>query len=336
MAQPAQVEELHGICRECTSVPVDDLVRNEKSWGSITFEESQPKLYLAYNLCEDLLRLPVNILPEKAMDAIIGFAVELQNVMKEIREFNIAEGNAGDNRDAISARVSDAVDNFFEQVQHWISYLAYSHGDFETSANRISANVKQSNDELEKLLEHSAKKKAEVDEIVTAAKEASAKAGVAHFTQDFQMAAESLQASARNWLIATSVLAIVTLVSAYLLFDAPPAEKTISWAYVIHQTTTRLIFLGTLITATIWCGKTYRALKHQAATNKHRADALKTFQAFVQATSNDSIRDAVLLEATRAIFDLRPSGYLDQEAPSGRTEQMRIVETPKQPLNPDK
>lgn len=334
MAQQEQVEKLHGICRECTSVSVDDLVRN-RSWGSITFEASRPKLSLAFNLCKDLLRLPVNILPESTMSAIIGFAESLQGVMNEIREFDIAEGNASGNRDAISDRMSDAVDNFFDQVQHWIPYLAYSHGDFETSASKIADNVKQSDDELEKLIEHSEKKKAEVDEIVAATREASAKAGVAHFTQDFQMAAESLHAAAWKWLGVTGFLAICTLAATYLLFDMPSAEKTISWAYVTHQTTTRLIFLGTLITATIWCGKIYRALKHQAATNKHRADALKTFQAFVQATSNDSIRDAVLLEATRAIFDLRPSGYLDQEASGGRTEQMRIVETPKQPLSPD-
>lgn len=55
----------------------------------------------------------------------------------------------------------------------------------------------------------------------------------------------------------------------------------------------------------------YKALKHQITVNKHRANALKTFQAFVKAASNDNTRDAVLIETTRSIFANSPSGYLD-------------------------
>ncbi|MFZ1547427.1 MAG: hypothetical protein WAT12_10065, partial [Candidatus Nitrotoga sp.] len=62
---------------------------------------------------------------------------------------------------------------------------------------------------------------------------------------------------------------------------------------------------------TIWCGRIYKALKHQSTVNKHRANALKTFQAFVKAASNDNTRDAVLIETTRSIFASSPSGYLD-------------------------
>jgi hypothetical protein len=53
---------------------------------------------------------------------------------------------------------------------------------------------------------------------------------------------------------------------------------------------------------------------HQSVINRHRANALKTFQAFVKASNDEKIRDAVLLETTRSIFSISPSGYIDAKA----------------------
>ena len=69
-----------------------------------------------------------------------------------------------------------------------------------------------------------------------------------------------------------------------------------------------------LFTGTLWCGRIYRALLHQAATNKHRALSLQTFRAFVEATEDENVKDAVLLSATRAIFASIPTGFVDQKA----------------------
>lgn len=60
------------------------------------------------------------------------------------------------------------------------------------------------------------------------------------------------------------------------------------------------------------------------------ANALKTFQAFIKAASDDGTRDAVLLETTRSIFALSPTGYLDTGEPSSEpvSKLMEIVRTP--------
>ena len=336
MAQQEQVEQLRAICGECTAVPVDNLIRNQ-NWGELSFEELRSELETAFSLCEDLQRLPITVLPEDIVIEATSRAQTLKDAIGEIRGFNIKEGNPGERKESISSSVSAAYNEFFKQVQHWIAYLAYSHGDWRASMDEISGNVKQSNDVLNEAKEEIERKQHEIDEVVTATKEAAAEAGVAVFTGDFQKEAKKLQISAYGWLISTGVLAGITLwVARYFFFESSlAAENTFNWASIINQTTTKLIILGTLITATIWCGKIYRALKHQVTINKHRANALKTFQAFAKAASNDTVRDAVLLETTRSIFDPRPSGYLDQEASSGKNEQTRIIKFPKRPLNAD-
>ena len=58
-------------------------------------------------------------------------------------------------------------------------------------------------------------------------------------------------------------------------------------------------------------GKNYTAHKHLEIVNRHRQNALDTFDTFVEsAGENRETRDAVLLAATNAIFDANQSGYL--------------------------
>lgn len=80
-----------------------------------------------------------------------------------------------------------------------------------------------------------------------------------------------------------------------------------------------------LFTATVWAGKIYRALKHQAAINKHRSLGLKTFQAFSNAASDSQTKNAVLLETTRSIFSGTLTGFVDSKQ-SGNDSDIRIIE----------
>ncbi|MDE0485291.1 MAG: hypothetical protein OXI67_22190 [Candidatus Poribacteria bacterium] len=66
--------------------------------------------------------------------------------------------------------------------------------------------------------------------------------------------------------------------------------------------------------------KNYTAEKHLQTVNRHRQNALATFGAFVEAAGeNRETRDAVLLAATKAIFDANQSGYLSAKTSSSDT-----------------
>ena len=57
-------------------------------------------------------------------------------------------------------------------------------------------------------------------------------------------------------------------------------------------------------------------MKHQYTINKHRALSLQTFQAFVGATNDPRTKDAVLLEATRAVFANTATGFAESGSSS--------------------
>jgi hypothetical protein len=169
----------------------------------------------------------------------------------------------------------------------------------------------------------------EIESIIAAARDAAATVGVAHFTTDFNGTADTLETTAREWLWCTGGLAVATILIALAFpFIFVSSGKEIDM-HAIQLFTSKLVALGALFTATVWCGHMFKATKHQAAINRHRANALKTFQAFVKATSDDQIRDAVLMETTRSIFAMVSTGYLDgvENPGDGALKMIEIVKS---------
>jgi hypothetical protein len=50
--------------------------------------------------------------------------------------------------------------------------------------------------------------------------------------------------------------------------------------------------------------------------NRHRQNALDTFETFVTATADNQNKDAVLLQATQTIFSAQNSGFINQDSES--------------------
>ncbi len=80
----------------------------------------------------------------------------------------------------------------------------------------------------------------------------------------------------------------------------------------------KLLVISTLSFAVFWSARNYKAQKHNETLNKHRANALMTFRAFVEGTSDARVKDALLMHAAQAAFSGRPTGYetSDQESQS--------------------
>jgi len=76
----------------------------------------------------------------------------------------------------------------------------------------------------------------------------------------------------------------------------------------------RLIIFSTLFIAIGFCIKMYRANKHNQILNKHRQNALNTFETFIKSSNDDKgTKDAILLEVTRTIFGNQNTGFNNNE-----------------------
>ena len=104
--------------------------------------------------------------------------------------------------------------------------------------------------------------------------------------------------------------ATLTLVlSIWLVFGNPVEVPTNPWA-AVYRLGGRLISIAVLFCAAVWSGRVVLANMHQASVNKHRAVSLQTLQAFHKAAADEAAKDAVVMEAARAVYENVTSGYI--------------------------
>lgn len=221
--------------------------------------------------------------------------------------------NPSDTRNNIVNNIAAVQQSLYVTTHQWIPFLAYLKGDIPAQLGQITTSVAQAQQAKGDFDGYIANQRAELDRIIQATREASAEAGVGEFTQDFANDATARETDAVAWLTRSALAAGATLFAAFVFFFTRPELDNIS---LVQYTTSKLVILVMLVAITAWCAGNYKANKHQAAVSRHKAHALKTFQAFVQASDNPSVKDAVLLETTRSIFTHAQTGYLKGEGSS--------------------
>ena len=310
MAAAELVEELEEQIKTITRYKETELVRRAE-WGDITFEVAAQDIDIARSIAGDLSTMPLSHLADQAAQNIAAYIPNVAAYLQQIDEFKL-QGNVEENRDSIAANLKAAVEGLLAAASQWIAYLAYKRGDLEESVKQTETALAEAKTKLDDANAYAATRRGEIDEIVALAREASASAGVATFTHEFDREAKRLAVGSKKWLGAVVVLAILTSVAALVSFYWPtlPGDAK-GWATLRHVVA-KVSVIAIFFTGTIWCGRIYRALTHQRSINRHRALSLKTFQAFVQATDDPATRDAVLMAATKSIFGNVPTGFVDE------------------------
>jgi hypothetical protein len=318
MAKQEQIDKILAACADIRSAPVDHLVANPAKWGVFTFDAARPDLELIISLATHLSTLPIKLVPDNIGQTFADSAVKASESLKKLKAFDPMQGNPNEQIQQLTTQVQAAAQNLLVNTQSWIAFLAYQRGDVQRNIDALTKAVETAEKILEQARTKTTETKGEIDSIVVAAREASASAGVGVFTSDFAAQADKLEIAADGWLKLTGVFGATTLLFALASAFAPLGAQATS-AQILQYMSSKFVILVTLLTATIWCGRLYKATKHQAVTNSHRANSLKTFQAFIKAASDSPTRDAVLLETTRSIFALAPTGYLESSEPAADT-----------------
>jgi hypothetical protein len=202
-------------------------------------------------------------------------------------------------------------------------------------------------DPRRQLEEYAAEGKQVLNELTTtlkSAKESAGLLGIVEHAKFFEQEALDHRSAARWWLSATLLLAAVAAFAAgwnfykiESLFTDVIAGKT-----AVHQTNgadakpdvgleiqltvAKIIILSILLSAAIWTGKVYKAHRHNFVVNRHRRNALSTFQTFATSASDAQTKNAVLLQATTCIFEPQNTGYISADKESeGYPQILEII-----------
>ena len=294
-------------------------------WGE--FEYVADHLARIFRIASHLRKLPLEYLPIGANGELNDCLPLVRKSLEQIDDFKPAPDSDGV-REQIARDVRNASVKFESLAVQYFPYLAFMQA--AGSVDRLIANVESEiGDAIKKV-------KSDVEEIghhasITAkasaqAQEAAGISAGAVFTKEFADEADKLEGRSTKWLRATMALAVLTVATAFWFATRPEASQIASdgleaLKYVVN----RGAILAVLFTGTVWCGRIYRALTHQATINRHRALSLKTFEAFVRSTNDDRIRDTVLMAVTRTIFGHVPTGLVSDSG-AGQESGVNFVE----------
>jgi len=327
MSSEAAANNLKTKIKEALAFNKDGLEKRTE-WGSVTFEKAAPDFEMIFTILNHLDILPVEHLPDKTINQITPHIDQVIAQLKAISDFTLETGNPTQARDQLASEIHGHADQLYISATPWIPFLAYQKGEVQKNIEALTSSVTDAKEIVSKAKTDIENKKSEIDNIITKAREASAGAGAAVFTEDFSKEAKTLNDTAEKWLKVTTGLAITTVILGFVMLWMFQPESGLDSGQIIHRFGTKVAILGILFTATVWCGKNYRSLMHQSAVNRHRALSLQTFQAFSHAASDDQTKDAVLMETTRSIFGNTSTGFIDEQK-AGQEGFMKIVEVAK-------
>ncbi len=277
-------------------------------WGSIDFKAAEADIKQAYSLAADLGTLPLEFLSDTASEQIARHMENIPPILKQIDDFKL-EGDAASTRNNLVINFHSHIDALMNVAGPPLPYLLYKRGDIATNISNLENSIQKTQGLYAGAEKWVADKKLDIDTVLNAARDLASKSGAAVFGSAFKAQADALEMSATTWLKATGALAAITLTTALFIFFGTGLES--AWPEAVQKMSTKLIILGALGGAAIWCGRIYRALKHQAALNRHRELSIQTLEAFRQAAVDDHVKDAVVLEATRSVFGAGATGYIE-------------------------
>lgn len=137
----------------------------------------------------------------------------------------------------------------------------------------------------------------------------SATAGISIHSRLFHEDSGSHAKAAKRWLVASLVLGSLTGLVAGAMLALAYGHPPTSVPEAIHIAVSKIVVLSVLTALSLFAVRNYRAQKHNETLNRHRQNALATFQTFVEGAGDERIRDAILLHAAQSVFGPRSTGF---------------------------
>ena len=235
-------------------------------------------------------------------DRVHVFAQEAYNVQRAIQDILSLEYD--------SDQVGDVLFRAYHSTRTELTPFVLS----ATTLNGSADELKRLSGEAKRMVEDIRKSRDEADRARAATQQVAGDSGVTEYQKVFHEAAEKF-AKEKWWGLGALIglSAGLGFVSIWWVSVEPFPPSDQGWAAGLQVTAGKLFVFGIMSYLVLMAGRAYRAAAHNQIVNEHRRDALKSFRAFVEATSDDATKDAVLVQATHSIFSHRPSGFGHQE-----------------------
>ncbi len=266
-----------------------------------------------FTLLHELNELNTLTIGERRIAELKSTIQLIENQLKAITTFNPAVQNAQQNFQSYIYTTGTQYDALFSIIAPIVSYTRLNN--LDTLSDIFSSLFREVKESANSQISAIETMKIEADRILEGIKKAAGVSGVANHAGHFVAEAKSHKIGKNIWLAVTGLLAVGLLATCWHFVQNPMAiakEETI--LQVVPKVLPKLIFFSILYYSIIWAGRQYKTHYHNYVVNRHRVNALSTFETFVNAANNDEqTQNAILLKTTESIFSQQPTGFIGAE-----------------------
>lgn len=205
----------------------------------------------------------------------------------------------------------------------------------ESRAKRVEEMLASFSDAIDEQRTEVGTIQADAEKALTNARAAAEKAGITEYAMTFAEEANGQRNAGWWWLGATIVLGAVTFGwIGWARQNWAPGAAAEDWPVHAQNFGAKVVIASLLIWLVAVCLANYRACRHNFIVNKHRQNALMTFEKLAEGSADDlDAKRLVLTHATQAIFALQPTGY-SEPAPTPPTQTLVEVLSKRKPDAP--
>ncbi len=267
-------------------------------------------------------------LPPSQLNAIRETADALYNIITAIQRFDPAtDQNPAGNRTAYISQVDEQFQGAYERISPIIAYLSTRQRDFAALEREARAATQQANDAAAEIKKQLEADKAEAASVLEAIRKTAAEQGVSQQATYFKHEADQHAVDAEKWrwntiytAVALGVLGLLSIYSVHLPF------LDFSKPYIAIQVgLSKFLIFGVLAYMLVLSARNFLSHKHNEIVNRHRQNALLTFNALVKAAPGEDKQSVILTYAAACIFAPQETGYT-KPGPSDATVPSKIIE----------
>jgi hypothetical protein len=322
----AKTELLNNL-EKLSSISAKSLSRTEDLGRALDFSEGEGVFERTLKLFRDLKSCSLDSVPFEILAQLSAAAQQALQRFSQIQVFDPGnQPNPARQKDSLIQLVASEYEGHFRLISPVISYSIRKGTDFdqlEANARGIVAEMERAQERQKELF---SKSQQDINDTLDKVRKAAAEVGVAQHSVHFKEQADEHLKKTRTWLIWTGILAVLTLLfGVYNAYYYISHIQDLTSSQSIQIGIAKLIIFSILYSAAFWSGRLYKAQLHNYVINKHRQNALSTFETFVKAASDDQTKNAVLLQATQSIFSLQNSGFVSQGEQPASPQILEVI-----------
>ncbi|WP_271497808.1 hypothetical protein [Bradyrhizobium sp. CCBAU 11357] len=269
-------------------------------------------------------------LPPAARSQLRSAADSVYNLFNQIKSFSAQSGNASGERQGILSSLKDSYEGWFNQLQPALVFSTSTQRDFSRIENEARAAAQAAQDEALRLTSVPAEHQKEAERVLSDVRKLAAEQGVGFQAAYFKTEADKHDDTASKWRLWTVGAAL--LVAALAVLSPFVTKIDLLKPQDIHDSIQLLAAKLVIFTTTgyllVLSARNFLAHTHNTIVNRHRQNALLTFQALVDAAKGEDKKDIVLTQAAACMFAPQETGFTKHQAEGGANVIQMLAKLP--------